>query len=267
MIQLLRVVILVFWCLSGIGMISCQQPTGPEATTSGPLTIRFSHVVGSLPLQLNGPTYATNQGESFTVTKLSYYVTNIALTRRDGSAYIVPQDSSYFLVRAAEPATQTIRLSNVPTGDYTGLSFLVGVDSLRNTKGISDRKGVLDPAQNDGMYWDWNSGYIFFKFEGLSPQAPADPAGSRNFVYHVGLFGGYTMRTQNNLRTVRLAIGENALSVGPTQSPVVDVQADLGRVFNGTTPVRLSETPRIMVSPLSAGIADNYARMFTLINR
>lgn len=253
--------------LMGILLSTCQKPTEPQAAVSGPLTIRFSHTVGSQPLLLDGTAYTTNQGESFTVTKLSYYVSNVALTRRNGSTYLVPQDSSYFLIRAAEPGTQRIVLARVPAGDYMAISFLIGVDSLRNTKGIDARKGVLDPARNDGMYWDWNSGYIFFKFEGVSPQAPPDPTGIRNFIYHVGLFGGYTTPTQNNLRTVRLSLGGAALAVGPAQSPVIDVQADLGRVFNGPNQLRIGENPRVMVSPLSAGIADNYARMFQLVSR
>ena len=69
--------------------------------------------------------------------------------------------------------SQEVVLKNIPAGDYNQITFTIGVDSLRSTMDVSKRPGVLDPAQgHDGMYWTWNSGYIFFKMEGISPAAP-----------------------------------------------------------------------------------------------
>lgn len=129
--------------------------------------LSFEHVVGKAPLQLGSTTYTNADAETFIVSTLNYYVTNIRLQRKDGSEYVIPQDSRYFLVRASDPATPLITLRRVPVGAYSGVSYLLGVDSLRNTLGVDRRKGVLDPGGHQGgMYWDWNSGYIHFKLEG-----------------------------------------------------------------------------------------------------
>jgi hypothetical protein len=50
--------------------------------------------------------------------------------------------------------------------DHDGLvdsiTFLLGVDSMQHEKGIMDNG--LSPV--NGMYWAWQSGYIFVKWEG-----------------------------------------------------------------------------------------------------
>ena len=79
------------------------------------------------------------------------------------------KNDCYFLIDESDADTHEPVLS-VPEGEYKTLSFILGVDSLRNTMDVSQRTGVLDVsgAATD-MYWSWNSGYIFFKMEGTSP--------------------------------------------------------------------------------------------------
>lgn len=254
--------------LSTLFALSCTRET-PTAIEQGQVQLSFEHVVGKAPLQLGSTAYTNAGGETFTVSTLNYYVTNIRLQRKDGSNYVVPQDSSYFLVRASDPATQLITLRHIPVGEYTGVSYLLGVDSLRNTLGVDRRKGVLDPAggHQGGMYWDWNSGYIHFKLEGTSPQAPASANGNTYF-YHIGLFGGYQARTLNNLRRITLPLGNTPLQVVEGGGiPRLRIEADVQKVFDGPAPLRITQTPLIMVSDLSAGVANNYAQMFRVIGQ
>lgn len=248
------------------GFLACQTNDVPGAST-GSLTIAFDNVAGSDDLDLNIGTYKNATGEQFSVSLLRYFISNVRLKRADGTDYVVPQDSSYFLVNEADPASRTIRLNNVPVGNYVGVSYLVGVDSLRSTMDISRRKGVLEPAggHNAGMYWDWNSGYIFFKLEGTSPQAPANPAGNRTFVYHVGYFGGYETKTINNLRTAALSFGTDVVRVEPGKVPQVQIKADILRLFDGPARVSIAAYPNVMVSPYAATIATNYAAMFQYV--
>ena len=175
----------------------------------------------------------------------------------------MPQDSSYFLVQEEKPASQTITLSEVPVGNYTGLTFTIGVDSLRSLADISKRTGVLDPGLNDGMYWEWNSGYIFMKLEGTSALAPA--AQNNAFFYHIGGFGGgYNgKKTINNLRTVTLSFQNDAAKVQASNTPLVLLTTDALKVFNGPTKLSIAEHASVMFDPYSTSIADNYAQMFS----
>lgn len=238
----------------------------------GTIDVGFTNQVNGSALTLNAATYTNKSGETFTVSKFDYFISNIRLLRADGSAYVVPQDNSYFLLRAADPTSQSFTLNNIPAGDYAQIEYMIGVDSLRNTANISQRTGVLDPGSSHtsgtppgGMYWDWNTGYIHLKLEGTSPQAPLDATGARNFRYHIGLFGGFQSPTLNNLRTVRVPLSNapNYLSVGPKLRTTLRVIADAGKLFDGPTPIRIAQYPDVMVAPISATVASNYATMFS----
>ncbi|OIN59134.1 hypothetical protein BLX24_12730 [Arsenicibacter rosenii] len=241
----------------------CQRD--PETAPTGRVRVTFDNVVGDKDLVLNTGTYTNSSNETFSVSLFNYYVSNIKLLKADGTSFTVPQDSSYFLIRESQPATQTISVGQIPYGEYTGMEFMVGVDSLRNTMDVSKRTGVLDPVggHSGGMYWDWNSGYIFLKLEGSSPQA-VETAGT--FMYHIGLFGGYQAKTLNNLRTVRVSFTNTKAVVGQNLTPAVQIRTDVATIFDGATKISIAQHPDVMVSDFSATIANNYSQMFRFVN-
>ena len=247
------------------GFLACQT-NEPQAAEPGEFSLYFFAVAGGQPLKL-GSTYQNASGESFTPTTFNYFVSNIRLTRTDGTDYVVPQDNSYFLVRQADSTSSKINLKDVPAGDYKALSFVLGVDSLRSTMDVSKRTGVLDPAGDhtsaSGMYWSWNSGYIFMKLEGTSPAAPVDATGKNNFRYHIGFFGGRDTKTINNLKIIGIPFGADVLTVARNRTAGVQVRTDVLKVFDGATPISIKAYPEVMVSPYSVNVANNYATMFS----
>jgi hypothetical protein len=254
--------------LLGFVVFACDTEDNASTITpgnAGRMRIVFDNVAGASDLKLSTNTYQNTSGESFTVTKFNYFVSNIRLRKADGTDYVVPQDSSYFLVEEERPTSQTLTLNNIPADKYMGLSFLIGVDSLRSLADISKRTGVLDPGltTHDPMYWEWNSGYIFLKVEGTSPAAPA--AQNNLFFYHIGGFGGgYNgKKTINNLRTVIIPFGSNAASVQSSATPTVRLKTDVLKIFNGPTPLSIAQHSSVMFEPYSTAIADNYTQMFS----
>ncbi len=249
---------------------ACTNDDDDDAVNEpGTLELEFDNVVGDQNLILNGPEYTNAAGEKFTVTLLNYYISNIVLERADGTKYVVPQDSSYFLVKESDPATHLIKLNNIPAGDYTHFHFTIGVDSLRNTMDISQRTGVLDPANNTGdnsMYWSWNSGYIFFKMEGISPAAPVDPNGQNKFRWHIGGFGGMTSQTINNIKEAEVHVhsGDEPARVGKGRDPHAHIYVDVLKAFAGEKTLKIADMPTIHFSPLSVDIANNYQHAFEL---
>jgi hypothetical protein len=242
---------------------SCTNESTVAPTGDGKLSIEFDNYVGTKNLVLNGTTYKNAAGEDFTVTMLNYYVSNFKLLKADGSSYTIPQDSSYFLIREADKASQIVKLKNIPAGQYTGVEFMIGVDSLRNTLGLDKWYGVLDQGSHDseGMYWAWNSGFIFLKMEGMSPAAPANVNG--RYRYHIGLFGGDKTPTLNNIRTTRVMFGGNTANVGKDSAPEVHLIVDALKIFDGTTRVSIAENPTIMTADYSKNVANNYMNMFS----
>lgn len=251
-----------------ISLLITSCKSDPDPNQNNTLTLSFSNQVGNQVLTLGSANYKNASGEGFTITTFNYFISNISLKKSDGTIYTIPQDSSYFLVKETNATSKKVVLRGIPTGDYTELKFMIGVDSLRNTMDISRRKGVLDPGDathdGDGMYWSWNSGYIFMKLEGNSPQVPADAAGNQKYRYHIGGFGGYNSKTFNNIRTVTLPLGSTVAKIGPTQQPTIEIVADVAKVFDGNQNVSLAKYPTVMFADYSTTVANNYANMFRI---
>jgi len=247
----------------GLGLLGMACSEESIDTKTGSLIIQLNNVVGGAELTLNKTIYTNATGESFTVNKFDYFVSNIRLLKADGTEFVVPQENSYFLVREIDAASQTIQLNDVPQAQYKGLSFVVGVDSLRSVSGTDKRKGVLDPkdTRTAGMIWDLNTGYIFLKLEGTSPAAPVDVAGQRTFRYHIGLFG--RNGTLNNLRTIPVAFGTQEATPATTGTSTIYIDTDVNKIFDGRSRLSLAQTPDVMMSPKSADVANNYATMFS----
>ena len=245
--------------LSTIVIGACSDDTiGPNE--KGSLIIEFDNRVGDADLELN-TNYTNSSGETFQLTKLNYYISNIKLTTTDGDVYTVPQDSSYFLVMEDDEESQEVRINNIPAGDYDKITFTIGVDSLRSTMDISKRPGVLDPAQgHDGMYWTWNSGYIFFKMEGTSPAAPIDQ--ENKFYYHIGGYGGFDTPTLNNIRETTISMGGARAEVRSNKLPEVHLYADVQEVFKSPNEFEIADYSLVMFSDFSLSISENYSGMF-----
>ncbi|MBB5636621.1 hypothetical protein HDE68_002522 [Pedobacter cryoconitis] len=236
----------------------------PQAANKATLSLQFDNIAGDRNLQLNTGTYKNASGEQFTVQLLQYFISNIKVRTKDDQEFIVPQDESYFLVKESDGASQFCKVK-VPEGDYKTLTFTLGVDSLRNTMDISKRTGVLDPTggMDDGMYWGWNSGYIFFKMEGTSEQAPIDPTGVRKFRFHIGGFGGYSAPTFNNIKTVTVDLSAAGIArVRQGRESNVHFFVDIMKMFNGKTNISIAANPQVMFSNYSVNVANNFSSMF-----
>lgn len=241
-----------------------KDDTNYQDQKLAPLSIEFDNIVGGQNLILNNGTYANASGETYSISLLQYFISNIKLKKTDGTEYTVPQDDSYFLIKEGEAAFRSANV-NVPEGEYSALSFVVGVDSLRSTKDISERKGVLDPSggMESGMYWGWNSGYIFFKMEGISPQAPVDPSGQNKFRYHIGGFGGYSAPTINNIKTITIDLAAGGVAkVRTGRKANVHLMVDVSKMWTGINTISIAANPTVMFSTFSVNVADNFNGMF-----
>ncbi|MGG9971093.1 MbnP family protein [Ferruginibacter sp. SUN002] len=249
--------ILFFGLIVSVLLTSCKKSAKYDPSVKAALSVEFDNIVGGSDLQLTTGSYTNAAGESFTVNKLKYYVSNFKLTNVDGSTYTVPQDDSYFLIDESDATTHEPELE-IPEGEYKTLSFTLGVDSLRCTKDISERSGVLDPTATGGdMYWGWNSGYIFFKMEGSSPAA------AMGYMYHIGGFGGYSSSTINNIKQITIDLtGRGTAQVKANKETNIHLMVDVLKVFNGAANVSIATNSMVMFSAFSTTVANNYTVMF-----
>lgn len=228
------------------------------------VSIEFDNRVGDQKLVLGTPAYKNAAGETFSLTAFNYFVSKLSLKNETGTVVTFPDQ--YFLVRQVDPKTLTVDLANVPAGNYSELSFMIGVDSLKSVGGAGERVGVLDPTSygTDGMYWSWNSGYIFTKVEGISTAVPSSANIDHKFALHVGGYGGGWNggnKTVNNLRTVTLPLTNRATVRGDI-APEIHLFVDAKQIFDGPTKISLAQTNSVHTLAAATPIADNSRTMF-----
>jgi len=244
--------ILAFATLIMLFAIGCKKDDTveevPVLAISGNLEINIANYVDNQLLKMDGTSYLNPNGDTFTVNRLKYYFTNITLKKSDGTSYKVPD--SYFLIDESKPSSKILSLSGIPEGTYTGISFILGVDSARNTSGA--QTGALDPG-ND-MFWTWSSGYIFFKLEGDSPQAISN---NGNIAYHVG---GYKL-PYNNIRTLNLNFSN--VIVKKDMTTKLFLNANINEAFKNPLLIDFKDSPFLTSAKDGGQIADNYVDMFS----
>lgn len=269
------IIISLFSIVAVLSSCSKNEDSAPEyvETNLAPFSVEFDNIVGDRTFAINNTAspYTNASGEKFTISLLQYFISNIKVSTTAGKTYTLNPDSSYFLISGADKATRFAKI-RVPEGDYNKLTFTLGVDSLRSTMPIDKRTGVLDPAAGGGhdagsMYWGWNAGYIFFRFEGNSSvifdDVNGDPTGKKQFKYHIGGFGGYTAPTINNIKTVTLDLTAAGIAkVRKDRQSNVHLFVDVMKVFNGKNSFKIAEHPNVMFSDYSVNVAGNLAELF-----
>jgi len=214
------------------------------------LTIEFDHLAGNQKFYLDS-TYTTENGDAFTATLFKYYVSNIRLVKGDNTEIAV--DDTYFLINQDDETSFEVELENLPAGDFKGIKFLVGVDSSRNVSGAQE--GALDPV--NGMFWDWNTGYIFLKLEGSSPVIPT---GSQTFTWHIGGFAS----PNNNGKEIYLEFDGDNLPLANNTHPELHLVLNVLEIFKTSTTIDLATFPTMIMSANAnaAILANNYSDMF-----
>lgn len=106
----------------------------------------------------------TSGGQTVTLDSWNLYVSGVALIRADGSEVAVPGLNLVRIGAGQDFSAVPLFGGDVPAGDYRGIRFNVGVPRELNHLDATSAQSPL--SVDDGMFWAWNSGYVFSRFEG-----------------------------------------------------------------------------------------------------
>ena len=217
-----------------LAFTSCSDDdkTVADVSGNGSIGVEFDNGYGVNDLILNQAN-TTSAGEVLKISTIKYIVSNITLTKEDGTTFTYPKSQSYFIVDETNADSHVINLTNVPAGDYTKIKFGIGVDQEQFNLGASGQGDFLAQAQAADMLWSWSAGYKFLAFEGTftSPTVSA----ATPFMVHTGQTG-----TDYNYTEITLNMPSKAL-VRTTITPVVHIVADLSKIIDGTNKIKLSD--------------------------
>ena len=210
------------------------------------LHIQFKNVVGKQALVMFEQTYNNPFNEPFTVNKFRYYIADLTLKGTDKKITVWKKPR---LIDEADSASKQF-FTPIPKFQITSIEFTIGVDSSHNVNGVQTED--LDPIK--GMFWTWNTGYIYAKLEG---QSDSSHAPSNYFSYHVG---GYKTG-ENVLRKVVLTIPANNKQLLST----IVIEADILKWFNASNDIKISSSSLChQPGDLAIKLANNYQYMFQI---
>lgn len=234
---------------------SCKKEE-TVVVAAGKTTLNFDAKVGSADFALNQN--FTINSDTFNFSQLRYWVSNVVLTKDDGSTYTVPD--SYYLVEQTNavsvqdgaytyPATkrESVELSNIPAGTYKAVTFSVGIDQTHNDN-LSLQAGEL--SQLSGMTnisWMWHTSYIFSSLQGT--YKPAGATAATAIKVETGLNANY--------KTITLTLPAS-VSIDGVSANTIGFNVDVTKIIDG---LNLKTTPTVSASTATAMslVAGNYA--------
>jgi hypothetical protein len=218
-----------------LALTSCSKDddNAETITGQGKLGVEFDNVFGSANLILNSQANVTSQGETLKVSDVKYIISNIVLTKEDGSTFVYPKAQGYFIVSEANTNSQVLELENIPAGNYTKIKFGIGVDEAQYNAGQTVQGDFFAQAQNEDMAWTWSAGYKHVLFEGMFTSATVTTP--TVFMVHTGKSGA-----NYNYTDVTLNFPDKAL-VRTTITPDVHIFADVAKIIDGTNKIKLTD--------------------------
>ena len=186
---------------------------------AGTMQVDIVPRMGNEPLRLDSLRYRLPSGETFSVTRLSYLLSGFALEKTAGGWVELPGQVAW--MDAA--GRSSVRLHDVPPGEYRAMRFAVGLDAATN--GADPSRYPADDPLNpnlDGLHWSWQGGYIFLALEGYYRTGTNS---LRGYSYHFA-------RDQN-----RTAI---TLPVAVRNEATVVIDFDLAALLDTPHPVSMS---------------------------
>lgn len=257
---------------------SCSKKDDNNDSTPAKVTLQFDHYVGAEKLTLGtdaaGAKAYTSNGQTLKFSEVKYVITNVVLVKADGSKvpyHTEDLDKGGFLINQADAASLAPVLNEIPSGDYKGIEFGLGVKKELNNLKLQTQfpnfyKLTGSFKQKEIMHWEWANGYRFVKLEGWysNPTPPGkDKEGNPlsaitdgELSIHIGsAFKGTKVKGEDNkvkgienetlnidrdaFRFVSLDFPKN-LSVKKGATAKVTIKADFDKLINGTNKISLN---------------------------
>jgi len=214
------------------------------------LEVKITPKVAGENLQPASFRYQTSAGETFSITRVSYLVSEFELQRNDGSWLNISNSVGWL---DFDQNRDSLRLQGIPAGEFQSIRFLVGLNTNLNHADVATFPAghPLNPNLN-GLHWSWQGGYIFMALEGLW----------RN---EGGQLDGWAYHLARDTNAVRITL---AAQLEITNETRMELDFDLATVLNAPRPLSFgkdgSSTHSRDGDPISAALVKNVAGAFRL---
>jgi hypothetical protein len=160
-------------------------------------------------------------GRKFQLDVAQYYVSGVVLHKTDGTNYSVP---NVFLLKTI--SQEVYLVGNVPAGNYTSVSFNIGLDATTNGTNPASYPSYspLSPQQPTMWFGSTAQGYEFVNIQGVADTTTTH-TGSINCPF------SYQLGTMSLLRRIDMPYQPFVVLAGQTQ--YVHMITDYGILLQG----------------------------------
>lgn len=255
---------------------SCSKEDNNNDSTPAKVTLQFDHYVGAEKLTLGDAASAkayTSNGQTLKFSEVKYVITNVVLVKADGTKvpyHTEDLDKGGFLINQADAASLAPVLNEIPSGDYKGIEFGLGVKKELNNLSLQDKfpnfyKLTGSFKQKEIMHWEWANGYRFVKLEGWysnptpgknkeGEDLPAITDGELSIHIGSAFKGTKVLDEKGKTKEIKDLIINNdrdafrfvsldfpkTLSVKEGATAKVTIKADFDKLINGTNKISLN---------------------------
>jgi hypothetical protein len=256
---------------------SCSKKDDNNDSTPAKVTLQFDHYVGAEKLTLGtdaaGAKAYTSNGQTLKFSEVKYVITNVVLVKADGSKvpyHTEDLDKGGFLINQADAASLAPVLNEIPSGEYKGIEFGLGVKKELNNLSLQDKfpnfyKLTGSFKQKEIMHWEWANGYRFVKLEGWysnptpgknkeGEDLPAITDGELSIHIGSAFKGTKVLDEKGKTKEIKDLIINNdrdafrfvsldfpkTLSVKEGATAKVTIKADFDKLINGTNKISLN---------------------------
>jgi hypothetical protein len=179
--QLLFCLLYAFFLITVV--VSCRKDPviPPPDPDYGKLVFKFDHQVNGQPLAIDTFGYVNAAGDTFSVSDIQYFISDITLHNSNGETYMIAQSNGIHYIDTDIPSTFTWTVSDdIPAANYQSVSFTFGINQVKNLSNM-----FVNPPESN-MFWPemMGGGYHYMKLNGSWKD---DTGAVRMFNFHLGI--------------------------------------------------------------------------------
>ena len=248
---LLNIFTTIFICGSLVFASACHKPNNNTGTPKGILYLHIHTDIDTNEVD-SAVVAMDSSGRHFQLDLAQFYISGVILTKSDGSTYAI--NNAYILKSIAQ---EQYLVDSIPTGNYTTISFNVGVDASKNSSDPSSfpASSALSTQTPSMWFGTTSQGYIFMNLQGFADTTAAQTGPvNQPFSYQLG--------TSTLLRSVTMPVHSKVFTATPNGSMFIHIIADYGKVLRGVNfKTQNMATPFTNLS-VATQIANNIPTMF-----
>lgn len=231
-------------------LASCKpDPIDPSDADPGIFELNFLARVGGQVFEKNTE-FENIQGQRFSMEVFRMYISDLTLVKEDGSDTLIAEtllmDFAEEEVRKTTHGEGIFKQFLVPSGNYKGVKFGIGVPESRNNADPTDFPSDDPLHVTQGMNWNWTVGYKFLQLDGridtsVNGTGPLD----QGIAYHTG--------TNELYRQLEFTDSEHAFEVKAETELQFAIEMDLNRLFyNNSDTINMVQRPITHTNPVGS---------------